>query len=146
MELVVRFLDGVCVYSVQVQLVEPRSFSATYFNGRLIMIVAASLVTLLTFIVIPYRSQLTKELVKGVANQQIVVPDNSKADILIASPQDTDAKEKGETKFTSAEEAYQVGVAFYNSRNFKNSRAPFEAAIHMTKDDELRLKAYQDND
>jgi tetratricopeptide (TPR) repeat protein len=46
-------------------------------------------------------------------------------------------------EYADAEEAYRVGAAFYNSRSFKNSRAPFEAAIRLAKDDEMKLKAYQ---
>jgi len=48
------------------------------------------------------------------------------------------------TKYTTAQEAFQVGAAFYNSRNFKASREPLEAAIRLAKDDvEMKLKAYQ---
>src|SRR5687768_1884855 len=49
----------------------------------------------------------------------------------------------GKSEFTTAEEAHRVGVAYYNSRNFKASRAPFEAAVRMAKDESLKLKAYQ---
>ena len=47
-------------------------------------------------------------------------------------------------KFASAEEAFRVGAAFYNSGNFKASREPFEAAIRLAKDDdpELTLKCH----
>jgi len=52
--------------------------------------------------------------------------------------------EKVATKYTSAREAFQVGVAFYNSRNFTVSREPFEAAIRLARDDdEMKLKAYE---
>ena len=53
-------------------------------------------------------------------------------------------KDKPRTKYTTAKEAFQVGAAFYNSRNFKSSREPFEAALKMAKDDdEMKLKCYQ---
>lgn len=41
-------------------------------------------------------------------------------------------------KYTTDKEAFAVGAAFYNSRNFKASREPFEAALKLTKDDELQ--------
>lgn len=44
-------------------------------------------------------------------------------------------------KYSTDKEAFGVGAAFYNSRNFKASREPFEAVLKLTKDDELRLKA-----
>ena len=49
----------------------------------------------------------------------------------------------GGQKFRSAEEAYRVGVAFYNSKNYEAARAPLEAALQMTGDNELRLKIYE---
>ncbi len=48
------------------------------------------------------------------------------------------------TQYTSAQEAFSVGAAFYNSRNFKAARQPFEAALELAKDDkEMKLKAYE---
>lgn len=53
-------------------------------------------------------------------------------------------KDKPATKYTSAKEAFQVGAAYYNSRNFKAAREPFEAALRLAKDDdEMKLKAYE---
>lgn len=47
------------------------------------------------------------------------------------------------TQYTNAQEALSVGAAFYNSRNFKAAREPFEAALVLAKDDkELKLKIY----
>lgn len=44
-------------------------------------------------------------------------------------------------KYSSAQEAFSVGAAYYNSRNFKASQQPFEAALKMAKDDkEMTLK------
>lgn len=65
---------------------------------------------------------------------------SEKAENLVVTPipQDGDTIE-----YANAEEAYRVGAAFYNSRSFKNSRAPFEAAIRLAKDDEMKLKVYQ---
>jgi hypothetical protein len=54
-----------------------------------------------------------------------------------------DSSTNAKTEFRSAEEAYRVGVAYYNSRNYKASRLPFEAAVRLAKDDAMRLKAYQ---
>ena len=45
-----------------------------------------------------------------------------------------------QAKFQNAEEAWRVGVAFYNSRNYAASREPFEAALKMAPDDKFRLK------
>lgn len=47
-----------------------------------------------------------------------------------------------QTKFQNADEAWRVGVAFYNSRNFAASREPFEAALKMAPNDKFRLKVY----
>lgn len=60
------------------------------------------------------------------------------------APDAEKGKNKVATKYTSAREAFQVGVAFYSSRNFKASREPFEAAIRLAKDDDkMKLKAYE---
>ncbi|MEZ6130051.1 MAG: protein kinase [Planctomycetaceae bacterium] len=50
-----------------------------------------------------------------------------------------------EEKYSSAREAFSVGAAFYNSRNFKASREPFEAAIRLAKDSdpEMILKCHE---
>ena len=48
-----------------------------------------------------------------------------------------------EQKFRSVEEAYRVGVAFYNSDNYQAARAPLEAALKLAGDDETRLKIYE---
>lgn len=51
---------------------------------------------------------------------------------------------KGESNdFTTAEQAYGVGIAHHNARDYKASRAPLEAAVRMAKDESLKLKAYQ---
>lgn len=47
---------------------------------------------------------------------------------------------KAKAKYVSAEEAWGVGVAHYNSRNFAASREPFEAALILAPDREYRLK------
>lgn len=48
-----------------------------------------------------------------------------------------------QSKYQSAEEAYRVGAAFYNSRNFAAAREPFEAALAMAPDDAFRVKVYE---
>jgi tetratricopeptide (TPR) repeat protein len=57
---------------------------------------------------------------------------------------DTKQPEAGQTpeKYASAKEAFAVGAAYYNSRNFKASREPFEAVLRLTDDVEMRLRAY----
>ena len=52
--------------------------------------------------------------------------------------------EKAKSKYTSAEEAFSVGAAHYNSKNYAASREPFEAALILApdKDIEYRLKVY----
>ncbi len=52
--------------------------------------------------------------------------------------------EKAKSKYTSAEEAFGVGAAHYNSKNYAASREPFEAALILApeKDIEHRLKVY----
>lgn len=46
-------------------------------------------------------------------------------------------------KYTNADEAYAIGVAFYNARNFAASQDPFEAALAMAPDDKYRVKIYR---
>jgi tetratricopeptide (TPR) repeat protein len=46
-------------------------------------------------------------------------------------------------KYQSAKEAFGVGVAFYNARNYKEAREPLEAFVQMTNDPKERLKAYR---
>lgn len=58
-------------------------------------------------------------------------------------PQSALAQSEGEVKYASAEEAFRIGVAFYNSRNVKASRAPFEAAIAQADDNAFRVKVYE---
>jgi len=61
-----------------------------------------------------------------------------------ASQATTKNKNKAAKKYASAQEAFQIGAAFYNSRNFAAAREPFEAVIQLAKDDDaLKLKAYE---
>lgn len=53
------------------------------------------------------------------------------------------AQTEGETKYASADEAFRMGVALYNSRNFKASQDPFEAALAKTDDNLFRVKVYE---
>lgn len=48
-------------------------------------------------------------------------------------------------KYTSADQAFGVGAAHYNSRNFAASREPFEAALILApgKDAAYRIKVYR---
>ncbi len=48
-----------------------------------------------------------------------------------------------ETKYKSAREAYGVGAAFHNSRNYESSREPFEAALELAENDAYRVKVYE---
>lgn len=53
-------------------------------------------------------------------------------------------KQKPTLKFRTAKEAFGVGAALYNARNFDASREPFEAALKLGKDDaEMKLKCYE---
>ena len=58
-----------------------------------------------------------------------------------------DAPKKEETskdsEFQSADEAFGVGAAYYNSKNYAKSREPFEAALKLAPDDAFRLKVYK---
>lgn len=47
------------------------------------------------------------------------------------------------TKFKSFEEAWSVGVAFYNAGNHEAAQAPLEAALKMAKDDEAKVQVYE---
>jgi tetratricopeptide (TPR) repeat protein len=53
------------------------------------------------------------------------------------------AQEQSDPKYTSAEEAFRVGVAFHHSRNFAASRGPLEAALEMADDNAFRIKVYE---
>lgn len=48
-----------------------------------------------------------------------------------------------QTKYQSAEEAYNVAAAFFNSRNYKAALEPLEAAVSMAPDDKFKIKAYR---
>lgn len=51
---------------------------------------------------------------------------------------------KRSSKYRTAKEAFGVGAAFYNARNFDASREPFEAALKLGKDDdEMQLRCYE---
>ena len=49
---------------------------------------------------------------------------------------------RAQVTYQNADEAWAVGVAFHNSRNFAASIAPFEAALKLAPDDAYRLKVY----
>lgn len=46
-------------------------------------------------------------------------------------------------KYTNADEAYAIGAALYNSRNYAGSQDPFEAALKLAPDDKYRIKVYR---
>jgi tetratricopeptide (TPR) repeat protein len=48
-----------------------------------------------------------------------------------------------EATYQTADEAFGVGAAHYNARNFAASRAPFEAALKLAPDDAYRVKVYE---
>lgn len=59
-------------------------------------------------------------------------------------PAAANGQSESPVKYSSAEEAFGVGAAFYNSRNFKASREPFEAALRLAQDDtDMKLKVYE---
>lgn len=49
----------------------------------------------------------------------------------------------GQTKYTSAEDAYNVGAAFINAGNLAAARDPLEAALKLAKTDSIRMKVNQ---
>lgn len=53
----------------------------------------------------------------------------------IAAPAAEPQEDPVATKYTSAQEAFAVGAAYYNSRNYKSAREPFEAVLALAKDD-----------
>lgn len=46
-------------------------------------------------------------------------------------------------KYTNADEAYGIGAAMYNAKNYVGSQEPFEAALKMAPDDKFRIKVYR---
>ncbi len=56
---------------------------------------------------------------------------------------DTPTARSADGKYRTAAEAFGVGAAHYNARNFAASRGPFEAALKMAPDDAFRLKCYE---
>lgn len=48
-----------------------------------------------------------------------------------------------EATYQTADEAFGVGAAHYNARNFAASRTPFEAALKMAPDDAFRVRVYE---
>lgn len=62
----------------------------------------------------------------------------------INQPKFTEAQiAKAKSKYTSADEAYGVGAARYNSRKFAESREPLEAALVLAPDAEYRIRVYR---
>lgn len=60
------------------------------------------------------------------------------------SEKQTTQDAQSKTKYANAQEAFAVGAAYYNSRNYAATREPFEAALKLSKDDpEMQLKIYQ---
>ncbi|MBS0204138.1 MAG: sigma-70 family RNA polymerase sigma factor [Planctomycetes bacterium] len=68
-----------------------------------------------------------------VANQKSVTPNQT----------DQLAQNTVDEKYTNADEAYAIGAALYNARNFSDSQDPFEAALRMAPDDKYRIKVYR---
>lgn len=46
-------------------------------------------------------------------------------------------------KYTNADEAFSVGAAFHNARNYAASQEPFESALKLAPDDKYRVKVYR---
>jgi|GEM_PF-1164472 len=70
-----------------------------------------------------------------------MTPSQDRHPIVVA--QNTSAPEADKKLYSSADEAFAVGAAFYNSRNFAKSLEPFEAALAMAPNDAFRLKVYR---
>ena len=47
-----------------------------------------------------------------------------------------------QTKYQNADEAWRVGVAYYNSRNYAATQEPLEAALKLAPNDTFRTKVY----
>lgn len=45
-----------------------------------------------------------------------------------------------QAKYVNAEEAFAVGAAFFNARNYAASQEPLEIALQLAKDDKMRLR------
>jgi len=48
-----------------------------------------------------------------------------------------------DSKYSTAEEAFGVGAAYYNSKSYDKAREPFEAALKLAPDDNYRIKVYR---
>lgn len=76
-------------------------------------------------------------------------PARAAADASDPSAQKTEKKkdkekaEKDESKYQSYNEAWSIGVAFYNSRNYAAATEPLEAALRMAPGKEEKLKVYK---
>ncbi|MFG0334573.1 MAG: tetratricopeptide repeat protein [Maioricimonas sp. JB049] len=46
-------------------------------------------------------------------------------------------------EYQNATEAFNVGAAFYNSRNYAAAQEPFEAALKLTDDERMKLRIYR---
>ncbi|QDU39102.1 Tetratricopeptide repeat protein [Maioricimonas rarisocia] len=46
-------------------------------------------------------------------------------------------------EYQNATEAFNVGAAFYNSRNYAAAQEPFEAALKLTNDERMKLRTYR---
>ena len=77
------------------------------------------------------NSELAKEQAK---------PGAAPADAPAAKPATDKA---AAAKFTSGNEAFNIGATFYNSGNFAASQDPFEYALKMAPDDKAKIRVYQ---
>lgn len=46
-------------------------------------------------------------------------------------------------EYQNATEAFNVGAAYYNSRNYAAAQEPFEAALELTDDERMKLRIYR---
>lgn len=117
------------------QLVETEPSFLQPCRSLLMSATVVSMVAFITYLLVAPQDTTRNDPNKAASQNQ-----SENAPKLVTTP-DPQAADKIEYK--DAEEAYRVGAAFYNSRSYKNSRAPFEAAIRLAKDNEMKLKAYQ---
>lgn len=121
--------------SLPQQLIETKPSFLYSHRGLLMSVTAACIVAFVTLLLTAPQDENSDS-----ANKVNSQPQSEKVEKQVVAPSSQDGDK---IEYTDAEEAYRVGAAFYNSRSFKNSRAPLEAAIRLAKDDEMKLKAYQ---
>ncbi|MEZ6087566.1 MAG: protein kinase [Pirellulaceae bacterium] len=120
----------------------PRRFSVP--NWSYVMLTIVATVTLAATVIYFERPSVAPSVPpsQSVLRTEKLDPTGDHVTIPTAAPMPQETTAPTPRKYQSAKEAFGVGAAFYNARNYKEAREPFEAVLELTNDPQERLKAY----